>query len=268
MEHLEIESPHGNDVETLGLITTVMDEGETEDPKDDTGSKLYWISSCIIFVLLGLTAYLYTGKTDKIGLSSRFPSELLAKAYNSHDFSNDAKNTPPYWNDVKKHKKKKEDDENSDAIIPHIGPCYLPKSEPNWSELIEQNQNIVSENDIKYTQVSTRFGEKGKDEDDISGLCRPGFVIIGAGKCGTSSLYHYLVGHPRALPAKNKQIHYFKYFTSRPMKWYLSNFPPAESFLSSGALVTGEASPGYLVSQDLKPNFVKFTCQVVLIIAF
>ena len=46
--------------------------------------------------------------------------------------------------------------------------------------------------------------------ESVEGGCRPGFLIIGAGKCGTSSLYQYLVGHPRVVPAFEKQIHYFK----------------------------------------------------------
>ncbi len=50
------------------------------------------------------------------------------------------------------------------------------------------------------------------------------------------------------LPAKAKQINFFKNYTDYPMKWYLQQFPPAEVFLSKGALMTGEASPGYLVS--------------------
>lgn len=82
-----------------------------------------------------------------------------------------------------------------------------------------------------------------------------------------SSLYHYLTDHPRVLPAKKKQIHYFKvgpldeygfllaegvltflaqYYKSHPLKWYYNHFPTATSFLASGALMTGEASPGYL----------------------
>lgn len=65
------------------------------------------------------------------------------------------------------------------------------------------------------------------------------------------SLYHYLTDHPRVLPASMKQIHYFKYYPDRAMKWYLSHFPTATSFLSSGALITGEASPGYLPYPDV-----------------
>jgi len=35
------------------------------------------------------------------------------------------------------------------------------------------------------------------------------------------------------------------------MKWYLGHFPTATSFLASGALITGEASPGYLPYPDV-----------------
>jgi hypothetical protein len=35
------------------------------------------------------------------------------------------------------------------------------------------------------------------------------------------------------------------------MKWYLQHFPTTTSFLSSGALMTGEASPGYLPYPDV-----------------
>lgn len=69
--------------------------------------------------------------------------------------------------------------------------------------------------------------------------------------CCVKSLYHYLAEHPRVLPASHKQIHYFKYYADRTMKWYLHHFPTATSFLASGALLTGEASPGYLPYPDV-----------------
>ena len=38
---------------------------------------------------------------------------------------------------------------------------------------------------------------------------RPGFMIIGEQKCGTSSLYRYLVAHPDVLPCKTKEPQLF-----------------------------------------------------------
>jgi len=107
-----------------------------------------------------------------------------------------------------------------------------------------------------------------RDTDgDVRGFCRPGFVILGAGKCGTSSLYHYLTEHPQVLPAVEKQIHYFKYYKKRSMTWYLSHFPTAVNMLVSGSLMTGEASPGYLPYPDvaqLMPQRMPGTRLIVL----
>src|SRR5437870_4367515 len=38
---------------------------------------------------------------------------------------------------------------------------------------------------------------------------RPGFFIIGANKCGTSSLFRYLVSHPNVLPCAEKEPNFF-----------------------------------------------------------
>ena len=143
-------------------------------------------------------------------------------------------------------------------VIPHIGPCYLPLLQQDmdsidWQSLINKNYNSPhSQRNITFPlpyilhKHHNTFHQE--EQTNLENYCRPGFIIIGAGKCGTSSLYHYLVGHNRVVPSKQKQIHYFKYFPNRPMSWYLSHFYSTEDFLSSGALMTGEASPGYLVS--------------------
>eukprot|EP00531_Pseudo-nitzschia_arenysensis_P014979 CAMPEP_0116120786 /NCGR_PEP_ID=MMETSP0329-20121206/3357_1 /TAXON_ID=697910 /ORGANISM="Pseudo-nitzschia arenysensis, Strain B593" /LENGTH=675 /DNA_ID=CAMNT_0003614571 /DNA_START=80 /DNA_END=2104 /DNA_ORIENTATION=+ len=104
--------------------------------------------------------------------------------------------------------------------------------------------------DFDYLTKPSGYGvssSSSSPKSKMGGWCRPGFLIIGAGKCGTSSLYHYMIGHPRILPAIEKQIHYFKYHDrSRPLAWYYGHFPTPQSFLEHGGLVTGEASPGYL----------------------
>ncbi|VEU34753.1 unnamed protein product [Pseudo-nitzschia multistriata] len=100
---------------------------------------------------------------------------------------------------------------------------------------------------VALSQLTGHNKSNEKHPPFKGGWCRPGFLIIGAGKCGTSSLYHYLMGHPRIVPAIEKQIHYFKYHANtRPLAWYYGHFPTPQSFLDHGALMTGEASPGYL----------------------
>ena len=115
----------------------------------------------------------------------------------------------------------------------------------NWTLIVQSNSELMQDEDsIVYPQY--RRSAFHPEYDILGGDCRPGFLIIGQGKCGTSSLYHYLTGHPRVLPASEKQVHYFLYHTHQSLKWYYSHFPTIESFLGRGALMTGEASPGYM----------------------
>lgn len=71
----------------------------------------------------------------------------------------------------------------------------------------------------------------------------PNFLIIGAQKCGTSSLYHNLCQHPRIRPARKKEIHFFDDHYDKGLDWYKSYFPPVKPFKN---IFTGEASPYYL----------------------
>ncbi len=241
--------------ETIGLVITDVESQKHQSrtptflkicckiPSLEISCRRKLVAFIGMLYLLILVLFLaHLGKTPS--LTFYYPQELFDEdgAYALDDFRNDIGNIPPYWEDINESKSM-----SNKLITPHVGPCYLPTNDPNtnWHELMDDHQSK-----IKYVDAISLEKVHGGDKnvDDLTGLCRPGFIIIGAGKCGTSSLYHYLVGHPRVLPAKTKQIHYFKYFTNRPMRWYLSNFPPAQSFLSNGALMTGEASPGYLVS--------------------
>lgn len=73
----------------------------------------------------------------------------------------------------------------------------------------------------------------------------PDFVIIGAQKSGTSSLYYYLSQHPDLEMSAEKEIHYYNYYADhgRGLGWYKSFFPLK---LGSAGRRTGEASPNYL----------------------
>jgi hypothetical protein len=79
---------------------------------------------------------------------------------------------------------------------------------------------------------------------------RPDFIIIGAAKCGTTSLYHHLIQHPLIVPARTKEIHYFDLFFQRGSAWYQSQFdlraPLRQTRGKLPKTVTGEASPYYI----------------------
>lgn len=79
----------------------------------------------------------------------------------------------------------------------------------------------------------------------------PDFIIIGAMKAGTSSLYSCLVQHPRIKPARVKELHYFnRYYRTRSLNWYRSFFP----LRRPGAWITGEATPAYLFYPECAPR--------------
>src|SRR5207249_2276295 len=67
----------------------------------------------------------------------------------------------------------------------------------------------------------------------------PDFLIVGAQKSGTTSLYHYLSAHRLVMPAATKEIHFFNSNYHRGLSWYRSHFP-----LNRPAKITGEATPG------------------------
>jgi hypothetical protein len=85
----------------------------------------------------------------------------------------------------------------------------------------------------------------------------PEFVIIGAKRCGTTSLYRYLGEHPQVAPlfpsakrlplmrSDQKGAHYFDSNHARGPRWYRSHFRTAWARRRAGQ-VTGEASPYYL----------------------
>ena len=73
----------------------------------------------------------------------------------------------------------------------------------------------------------------------------PDFVIIGAQKSGTTSLYRYMIQHPSILAASKKEIHYFDIRYQNGDLWYRSHFP-FSVLTKNRTFITGEASPYYL----------------------
>lgn len=70
----------------------------------------------------------------------------------------------------------------------------------------------------------------------------PDFLIVGAQKAGTTSLFHYLNQHPDIFMPSIKEVHYFDLH-------FQTNFDTYQSYFYQAATegkVTGEASPYYL----------------------
>ena len=68
----------------------------------------------------------------------------------------------------------------------------------------------------------------------------PNLIIIGAQKCGTTSLHYYLNLHPQILMSREKELNFFitERNWSKGVDWYRSQFVEK-------AEIYGESSPNY-----------------------
>lgn len=108
----------------------------------------------------------------------------------------------------------------------------------------------------------------------------PNFVIIGAAKSGTTSLYKYLETHPQVFLSSRKEINFFCLEDEKPenisklfsliknpivdIETYKSFFIDADP-LKHKAI--GEVSPGYLFSPEISSSNIKKYCPDIKIIA-
>jgi hypothetical protein len=94
----------------------------------------------------------------------------------------------------------------------------------------------------------------------------PDFVIIGAHKGGTTSLYHLLTQHPHVERAPVKEVHFF----DRPerfekgIEWYRRCFPPPR-WKEGRRTITGEATPYYLFDPHAAERMAEVIPQARLI---
>lgn len=80
----------------------------------------------------------------------------------------------------------------------------------------------------------------------------PDFIIIGAQKCGTTSLYDDLIKHPSILPSFTKEVDFFNKKFHKGVEWYRAHFPSVVykyciTHIYKQDFITGEASPDYII---------------------
>ncbi|MGI8907524.1 MAG: sulfotransferase domain-containing protein [Candidatus Sumerlaeaceae bacterium] len=84
----------------------------------------------------------------------------------------------------------------------------------------------------------------------------PDFLILGAQKAGTTTIYDNLVKHPLVLPADIKEVHFFDNAWAHRVNWYRAHFPTRTAMSAHEGSITGEGSPYYLF-HPLVPARVK-----------
>ena len=97
----------------------------------------------------------------------------------------------------------------------------------------------------------------------------PTFLVIGAKRSGTTSLWNWLLGHPGVLPMfpavqQIKSPHYFDINWSKGERWYRSHFPTESAVARAEERLgrppgIGEASPYYMF-HPAAPERVAATC--------
>ena len=85
----------------------------------------------------------------------------------------------------------------------------------------------------------------------------PSFLVIGAQRSGSTSLFRYLAMHPCILLPLRKEVHYFDFQYEKGPGWYLAHFPGVQRHLTGRhPIITFEASPYYMV-HPLAPERIK-----------
>jgi sulfotransferase family protein len=94
----------------------------------------------------------------------------------------------------------------------------------------------------------------------------PDFVIIGAHKGGTTSLYHLLTQHPYVERAPVKELHFFDLPErfEKGIEWYRRCFPPPR-WKDGRRTITGEATPYYLYYPHVADRMAEVIPQARLI---
>jgi len=80
----------------------------------------------------------------------------------------------------------------------------------------------------------------------------PNFVVLGAQKCGTSSIFDFLMLSKEVAPPATKEIMYFDKYFHKGLLWYKAHFPR-----KSQKVRTGEASPEYIYFRHAPVNAKK-----------
>jgi len=78
----------------------------------------------------------------------------------------------------------------------------------------------------------------------------PDFIILGAQKSGTSSLWYYLSQHPGIRMSIRKETHFFDFNYHQDLAWYRAYFPL--QYKVKPGLVVGESTHYYLCHPHVK----------------
>lgn len=96
----------------------------------------------------------------------------------------------------------------------------------------------------------------------------PTFLVVGAARSGTTSLYHYLGEHPEVFVPKIKEINYFSYTPSFQPSVSATTLQEYERLFSMAPVdsARGEVSPSYLTSPTAPQRIMELVPDVRIIV--
>jgi len=86
------------------------------------------------------------------------------------------------------------------------------------------------------------------------------FLIIGAQRCGTRSLYQYIIAHPGVGRARKRELFFFNTLWKWGMEWY------KKQFISKLGQIVGESTPQYLFDKIVPARVKSVKPQVKLLV--
>lgn len=96
----------------------------------------------------------------------------------------------------------------------------------------------------RAARVSLTWGARLVGRPEL-GQVLPDFLVIGAMKAGTTTLFSALTQHPHVIRSRRREIHFFGSRFSRGEAWYRRHFPTGHELRRHQA-ITGEGSTSYL----------------------
>jgi hypothetical protein len=130
---------------------------------------------------------------------------------------------------------------------------YAPRRKRRLGDVIDRRSRDALPAPVYDALLSGYHGLRGVARRNPGrGRTVPDFVVLGAAKAGTTSLFGWLCEHPDVRGPARKEINYFSYFFYRGTDWYRQHFPTERERREHTAehgrpFLTGEASPSYLL---------------------
>jgi tetratricopeptide (TPR) repeat protein len=115
----------------------------------------------------------------------------------------------------------------------------------------------------KYQNSDPSYIKNYWDKGKLKG---PSFLIIGAPKCGTTTLFENINKHPQVLDPIYKETRYFDTKLSQyGSDYYFAHFPPTPE---DNSFITGESDPGYIYTKNGPQNIFELLPNIKLILIF